>query len=109
MNRWIKGIAFFAGWFVGGGILAIIIAEHFLIASIGGYADPPAIWTIARDLGLSVMPVLLLFGGVPAAVQIVRGRRWQTTAFVSLIVCGVSWAALMIVVWSGPDIFGWTW
>jgi len=109
MRKRILALTFFAAWFLMGAIIGGMIAGSFVIASLGGVFEPPAIWKFARDLGITVLPFLLMFGGVPAAIQIWRGRRWEPAAAVSFIICGISCLVLIVVVKRGPELFGWTW
>lgn len=76
------------------------------MASMGGVFEPPAIWSIARDLGLVVQPFLLIFGGAPAAIQIISGRPWEMAAVVAFAICVTTWLTLMVVVIWGPPHLG---
>jgi len=80
-----------------------------MMASIGGVFAPPAIWSLARDLGVTVLPILLIFGGAPAAVQIARGRPWRKLAIIAFALCGITWLVLNVVVLWGFNIWGWSW
>ena len=104
----IEGLVFFALWFlVGGGVIAWTM-ELFIMASMGGVFEPPAIWTFARDFGFVALP-FLPFGGAPAAIKIMRGRPWKIAAVVAFAICATIWVALMLVVIWGPPVWGWSW
>lgn len=109
MKNKIAGLAFFALWFVAGGIVTVWTTDLFLMVSMGGVFKPPAIWSLARDIGLVALPFLLVFGGAPAAIQILRGRSWHTAAVVALSTCATTWLVLMVVVIWGPRTWGWSW
>jgi hypothetical protein len=105
----VKGLLFLLLWFIIGGAVSSVTVSLFLFWSIGGVFEPPAIWSLCRDLGLTVMPIVLTFGGVPAAVQIMRGRPWERAASISFAICVITWIVLWFVVDLGPSIWGWTW
>ncbi|KPK12687.1 MAG: hypothetical protein AMJ68_01195 [Acidithiobacillales bacterium SG8_45] len=77
--------------------------------SMGGIYDPPAIWSFFRDVGLTVMPIMLVFGGLPAAIQIAKGRAWKTIALLSFASCAITYVIIQVVVVWGPSIWGWWW
>lgn len=105
----IAGLAFFALWFLVGGAVSAWTTDLFIMASMGGVFEPPAIWSHARDLGLVALPFLLVFGGAPAAIQIMRGRPWHMAAVIAFATCAAIWLVLMVVVIWGPPIWGWSW
>ena len=105
----ITGLVFFFFWFLVGGVITAWTTDLFIMASMGGISKPPAIWSIARDLGLMALPLLLIFGGAPSAIQIMRGRSWRMVAVVTFAICATTWLALMVVVIWGPPIWGWSW
>ena len=105
----VRGSLFFLLWFLSGGALSAWTIDLFMMASMGGVFEPPAIWSIARDLGLIILPPLLLLGGAPPAIQIIRGAQWRKAAIVMLVVCATTWLTLMVVVWWGPAIWYWSW
>ena len=70
----ITGLVFFFLWFLVGVGITDWTTDLFIMASMGGVFQPPAIWSFARDLGLMALPILLVFGGAPAAIQIMRSR-----------------------------------
>ncbi|WP_338466245.1 hypothetical protein RXV95_11810 [Novosphingobium sp. ZN18A2] len=104
-----QAILFFAGWFLLGAAVATATLWEFVIASIGGVFDPPVVWTLARDIGSLVLPLLLSLGGIPAAVQIWRRRPWKMAALVSLATCALAWFVFVFLVLWAPGVFGWTW
>lgn len=103
-----RGFRFFLGWFVVGGLVALVTFVMFLIAAIGGVSAPPDIWMFFYSLGIVVLPILLTLGGVPAAIQIARGKAWRKTASVALAVCVTSWVVVVGVVLLAPSILGWS-
>jgi hypothetical protein len=105
----VAGLAFFLFWFLFGGAVAAWTADLFIMASMGGVFEPPAIWSFARDIGLTVLPILLVFGGAPAAIQIMRRRPWRMAAVVAFAICATTWLVLMVVVVWGPPLWGWSW
>jgi hypothetical protein len=104
-----KGLLFFLLWFVVGSIVSLVTADHFLMASFGGVFEPPAIWSIFYELGLTVLPVLLTLGGSLAAVKIMQGRPWKKVALFSFAICAITWITHWTVVIWGHYIWGWTW
>lgn len=104
-----NGLGFFFLWAVVGSAVTIGTLGIFFPYLIGGYGEPPRIFWICLNLGFTAMPILLIFGGLPAAIQMIRGRPWQTAALASFALCITTWAALTFVVVFGPSIWGWTW
>lgn len=105
----IEGLVFFALWFLVGGAVSAWTTDLFIIASIGGVFEPPAIWSLFRDLGLVALPFLLIFGGAPVAIQIMRGQPWQKIAVIAFAICATTWLVHMVVVIWGPPTWGWSW
>ena len=105
----IASLVFLAVWLFVGGAISAWTVDLFLMASMGGVFEPPALWSLARDFGVVVLPLLLILGGVPATIQIMRGRPWKRTAVITFATCATTWLALMVVVIWGPPIWGWAW
>ncbi len=107
MRRVTFGLAFLVAWALVGYVIPRGTFYQFLFASSGGNSESPGAWALARNLGVSLFPVLLIFGGAPAAVQIARGRPWRMVAAVALGLCWAAWLlAKAIAVWA-PNPFGW--
>jgi uncharacterized protein with PQ loop repeat len=104
-----KGIRFFFTWFFVGGTVAFVTFMVLMFAAMGGAWMPPGPWLSFHALGILVLPILLTFGGVPAAIRIAQGKAWKKTARVSLAVCVISWTVILGIVLLGPSIFGWSW
>jgi len=104
------GLMFAIAWFFFGGLVTVATLDRFHpFLFLGGYSEPPAIWSLGTLLGLTVMPILLIFGGIPAAVQMMRGRPWKMAAAIALAMCATTWTFVVIVVFWGPSLWGWTW
>lgn len=108
-NNIINALLFYLLWLFFGGAFSSWMIEQFLMASIGGVFEPPALWSFARDLGMITLPLLSIFGGAPAAIQIIRKRPWKKVAVVSLLTYLAIHLALMTIVIWGPPLWGWTW
>jgi len=104
-----QGILLLAAWLVVGWVLAAAIYKNLLPTLLGGNYKPPEIWRITRDFGLVVLPFLLMLGGVPASIQIWRGRPWRMAFLTALGVCVLSATVVVFIVFFGPAIFGWWW
>ena len=103
------GFRFFLKWFLVGALVAALTYVVLAIAAIGGVSTPPDIWVLCISLGMVVLPFLLMLGGVPAAIQIARGREWKRAAKIAFVMCAASWLVIVGVVFLGPFIFGWKW
>jgi len=109
MRDRLRALSFFAAWFVAGSFIAGATIWEFAIASIGGVSDPPVIWTLANGHGSSLLALLLPFGGIPASIEIWRGRKWKKVAAITFGACVIVWSALVFVVFIAPQLLGWTW
>lgn len=105
----LKGLIFVALWFVAGRYVASWTDDRFWMASMGGVFEPPATWRIARDLGILVLPPILVLGGLPAGYKIARGRPWKQVAIYSFAISALIWLIFWVLVWWGPELFGWYW
>lgn len=105
----LRGLGFLLAWMVVGGVATSLTLRHFSPYLIGGFSEPPLIFWICLNLGFFVLPILLIFGGIPAAILIMRNRRWKPAAIISFVVAVTTWAVLTFVVVFGPSVWGWTW
>ena len=103
------GVRFFFAWFLAGGVVALVTWVMMAMAGMGGVWTPPDAWLFFHRLGLTVLPLLLIFGGVPTAERISRGLAWRKTAAISVAVCVTAWVVIVGVVFFGPSLFGWSW
>ena len=94
INNIISGLGIFFLWFVLGG--AVTFFSSFFFFPIGGISTPPAIWYLAQSLAMKVMPFILMLGGIPAAIQKMRGRPWRNAAAFSFGICAITWGIIML-------------
>ena len=109
MKRFVQGLSVLILWMAVGLFVSAMMYESLFMTMLGGNYSPPVIWRIARDFGLVVMPVLLVFGGLPLSIQLWRGRPWRRVFLISLGTCLLSVAVVIFVVFYGPGVFGWWW
>lgn len=91
-----KAILLGVAWFVIGGAIGGLTAMFFAIGSIGGIQTPPAYWWVFVTLGIFVLPPLLAFSGIPAAVQLARGRPWMKAFAIAFVIDVVAWLVSVI-------------
>jgi hypothetical protein len=108
-QRIAKAAVFAFSWGVIGWFAAQWLVSEFLTASFGGVFEPPAIWRLCRDLGLTLVPAVLLLGGTPAAIQIARNQQWKLVAITTFSASVFLYLWLTLIVLWGHEIFGWSW
>jgi hypothetical protein len=96
MKRFALGLALVAVWFAVG--FAVARAVFGIIEVAVFWGDGGKTWKIARDFGVIALPFLLVFGGVPAAIQIWRGRPYRTAIVASLFICLLSTVVVVSIV-----------
>jgi hypothetical protein len=101
-----EAVFLFLAWFILGGSLALWTLGMFALGLMGGSGMLSPIWWTCLRLGEAVLPILLPFGGVPAAIQLGRGRKWKKIALVSFAVCATTWIVLAGVVIFWRSRFG---
>jgi len=104
-----RGAGFFALCLMLGVVYSAWSLDMWVYLSIGGVFEPPAIWSFAKDFCMPGFPYLIPLASLPATMQIARGRDWQKFALVAAAVCFSVWLVLMLVIFQGPRIFGWSW
>lgn len=104
-----KALTLFAAWFVAGWVLMLVIYESLVLTMFGGISEPPAIWTATRDFGVAFLPFLMLLGGLPTAIQLVRGRPWKKVFGVTIAISAAAYLAVAFIVFFGPEVFNWHW
>jgi hypothetical protein len=104
-----KGLGFLFGWGAVGWAVTSLTLQHFFPYLLTGFSAPPEIFWVCLHLGIYVMPFLLILGGVPGAIQLMRRRPWKAAAIVSFTICATTWAVLTFIVVFGPSVWGWTW
>ncbi len=98
MNKFAHGLVFAAVWFaVGWAVAQLLFATYFDMALWGGEGKS-GLWKATLNFGLTVLPVMLLLGGLPAAIQIWRGRPYRTAMLVPLIICFASTMTVFVIV-----------
>ena len=96
MSPVIKIIIVAIVWMLGGGAVGGMTAVLFAMGALGGIHTPPAWWWAVVSFGAFAMPLLLMFGWIPTAVQIKRDKPAWKTALLTLAVLGVAWLCTMI-------------
>ena len=105
----LKGLGFLLGWGVVGWTVTSLTLRHFFPYLLVGNFAPPKVFWVSLHLGIYLMPIVLIFGGLPAAIQLMRGRPWKVAALVSFAICLIIWAVPTFIVVLGPSIWGWVW
>ena len=80
-----------------------------VIAIMGGFAEPPALWLGVHWFGVNVLPPIFLVGGLPSAVQALRGRPFKSTLLISVCAFALAWLPVLATVFWLPRILGWSW
>ena len=92
----VKGIILIILWFFVGAIISVIPLWMAFILGMAGHFEPPAIWSLAQFLAICVLPFLLMLGGIPTAIQIMRGRPWRNTFWISFKISVFAWGLIIL-------------
>jgi cation transport ATPase len=104
-----SAVLVFALWFAAAYLLNGLAIWFLVYAAMGGSYDPPALWLWAHWLGMNVLPAMFLLGGLPAAVQALRGYKFVAVLLVSLGTFAFAWLLVMAVIFWLPGFVGWYW
>ena len=85
-----RGILFFIVWFVIGGWIGVMTCGILAFGVLGGNGEPRMVSVLRSLCPFVLLPVLAL-GGLPAAIEIARGRPWKRSAVIAFAVCVVTW------------------
>jgi hypothetical protein len=91
-NNIVKGFILIILWFFVGAIISLFPLMLAFLGGMAGVFDPPAIWSLTQILTMYVLPFLYMLGGIPAAIQMMRGRPWRGAFWISFKICAFTWA-----------------
>ena len=109
LSDWALGFCLFVVWVLAARVVNWYTIDWLVLAFMGGVFEPPRVWLLAHWLGMTVLPFLLVLGGLPTAIQIGRGRPFKFTLLVSLFVCASAWSMVMTTIIWLPRLMGWHW
>ena len=100
MDRKTQAIILGVAWFVVGGLLYGVVAGFALLGSLGGLSTPPPVFTAMVSFMVCGLPFPMLFGWIPAAYRLVKGKRgpWVSAAVMGAIAIILPIVSLAILV-----------
>jgi len=105
----LRATGIFVVWFAAAYLLNGLLIWLLVIAIMDGFAEPPALWLGVHWFGVNVLPPIFLVGGLPSAVQALRGRPFKSTLLISVCAFSLAWLPVLATVFWLPRILGWSW
>ncbi|WP_458878549.1 hypothetical protein [Arenibacterium sp. CAU 1754] len=90
-------------------LLNSVASMYLAGAFMGGVSTPPSIWLRVHWFGMTWLPALFLLGGLPTAIQALRGRDFRNILLVSIGTFSILWVLVIATIFWLPGVLGWNW